>query len=173
MGLKTFSLKNAYFRFIGEQLINALNDKGKFGTIYKGLTHYILAKHRGAKNIPRIKHPDCNQSPTTRTIYLIKAVGGAHLISQIKKFPLEAKPLEKKWHKLSTTPPPQKISIQNLKHIHKLLLKNIYDIKQLTLRNGTHLMSYTGYINYHKKPTHMIKTSTKNSRTIILPLMMQ
>ena len=71
-GIEAFLLKNAYLRCIWEQLKNALNDKDKLGTIYKGLTHYILAKHEGAKNIPRIKHHDYNRSPTTRTIYLIK-----------------------------------------------------------------------------------------------------
>ena len=113
------------------------------------------------KNIPRIKHHDCNRSPTTRIIYLIKTTGGAHLTSYIETFPLEATLLEKEWHKLSTTPPPQKISNQNLKHIHKLLLGNIYDIKQLTLRDDTHMMSHTKYINYYKKPTHTLKQTLK------------
>ena len=55
-GIKAFSLKNTYLRCIGEQLRNALNDKGRLGIIYRGLTYFILAKHRGAENIPRIKH---------------------------------------------------------------------------------------------------------------------
>ena len=54
-GLEAFSLKNAYLRCIGEQLRNALNDHGKLGTIYKGLTQHILAKYGGSKEIPRIK----------------------------------------------------------------------------------------------------------------------
>ena len=54
-GIEAFSLKNAYLRCTGEQLQNALNDKGRLGIIYRGLTHFILAKHGGAKNIPRIK----------------------------------------------------------------------------------------------------------------------
>ena len=37
-GLEAFSLKNAYLRCISEQLRNALNDKGRLGIIYKGLT---------------------------------------------------------------------------------------------------------------------------------------
>ena len=78
-GIEAFSLKNAYLRCIGEQLQNALNDKGRLGIIYKGLTHFILAKHGGAANIPRIKHQDCIRSPTTRTLFLIKRAGGAHL----------------------------------------------------------------------------------------------
>ena len=74
-GIEAFSLKNAYLRCIGEQLRNALNDKGRLGIIYRGLMHFILAKHGGAKNIPRIKHQDCIRSPTTRTLFLIKKQG--------------------------------------------------------------------------------------------------
>jgi hypothetical protein len=47
-GTAAFSLKNAYLTCIGEQLINALNDKGRLGQIYNGLTKHILAKHGGA-----------------------------------------------------------------------------------------------------------------------------
>ena len=35
--IEAFSLKNAYLRCIGEQLRNALNDKGRLGIIYRGL----------------------------------------------------------------------------------------------------------------------------------------
>ena len=77
--IEAFSLKNAYLRCIGEQLQNVLNDKGRIGIIYRGLTHFILAKHRGAENIPRIKYQDCTRSPTIRTLFLIKKTGGAHL----------------------------------------------------------------------------------------------
>ena len=55
-GIEAFSLKNAYLKCIGEQLRNALNDTSRLGKIYRGLTHYILAKHGGAQEIPRIKH---------------------------------------------------------------------------------------------------------------------
>jgi hypothetical protein len=67
-GMKAFSIKNAYLRCIGEQLINALNDKGRLGIVYKGLTHYILAKYGGALHIPRIKYQDCIRSPLIRTL---------------------------------------------------------------------------------------------------------
>ena len=96
-GIEAFSFKKLpTLDVFGEQLKIALNDKDKLGIIYGGLTYYILAKHGGAKNIPRIKHHDHNQSPTTRTIYLIKVASGAHLRSKIEKFPLEATTLEKK-----------------------------------------------------------------------------
>ena len=78
-GIEAFSLKNAYLRCIGEQLRNALNNKGRLRIIYRGLTHFILVKHGGVENIPRIKHQDCIRSPTMRTLFLIKKAGGAHL----------------------------------------------------------------------------------------------
>ena len=62
-GIEAFSLQNAYLRCIGQQLRNVLNDKGTLGIIYKGLTHFILAKHGGAANIPRIKHQHCIHPP--------------------------------------------------------------------------------------------------------------
>ena len=51
-GIEAFSLKNAYLRCIGEQRRNALNDRGRLGKIYRGLTHYILAKYGGHKKSP-------------------------------------------------------------------------------------------------------------------------
>ena len=68
-GIEAFSLKNAYLRCIDEQLRNALNDKGRLGIIYIGLTHFILAKHGGAKNIPRIKYQNYIKSPTMNTLF--------------------------------------------------------------------------------------------------------
>ena len=59
-GIETLSLRNTYLRCIGEQLRNASNDKGKLGTIYKGLPYYILSKNGGAKNIHRINYHDYN-----------------------------------------------------------------------------------------------------------------
>ena len=70
-GIEAYSLKNAYLRCIGEQLRNALNDKGRLDIIYRGLTHFILAKYGGAENIPKIKHQDCIESLTTRALFLI------------------------------------------------------------------------------------------------------
>jgi hypothetical protein len=52
--LEAFSLRNAYLRCIGEQLRDALNDPGRLGIIYQGLTNYIFAKNSGVQNIPRI-----------------------------------------------------------------------------------------------------------------------
>ena len=87
-GLEAFSLKNAYLRCISEQLRNALNDPGRLGIIYKGLTQHILAKYGGGENIPRIKYQDCIRSPITPTLFLMKHEGGAHLKSIEPNFEL-------------------------------------------------------------------------------------
>ena len=47
-GLAAHSLKTEYLNCIGKQLRNALNDLGRLGTIYKGLTNHIFAKYGGA-----------------------------------------------------------------------------------------------------------------------------
>ena len=140
-GIKAFSQKNTYLRCIGEQFRNALNDKGRLGIVYRGLIHFILAKYRGAENIPKIKYQDCIRSPTTRILFLIKKAGGAHLCSQIDNFPLKATPLEQMWCQLSQTQLPQIYPSQTFKFLYKLLLQNIYEIKHITLPNGTNLMS--------------------------------
>ena len=135
-GIEAFPLKNAYLRCIGEQLQNALNDKGRLGIIYRGLTHFILAKYGGVENILKIKYQDCIQSVTTRTLFLIKKARGAHLRINIDNFPLKATPFEQIWYQLSTIQLPQINPIQTLKLFHKLLLHNIYEIKHITLLNG-------------------------------------
>jgi predicted double-glycine peptidase len=61
-GLEAFLLRNAYLRCIGEQLWDALNNTGRLGTIYEGLTNYIFAKNNGAQIIPRITKQACVQS---------------------------------------------------------------------------------------------------------------
>ena len=93
-GTEAFSLKNAYITCIGEQLINALNDQGRLRSIYNGLTKYILAKHGGSLNLPRISPHDCTRSPITRTLYLLKKTSATHLESTLEKFPLHPTPLE-------------------------------------------------------------------------------
>ena len=156
-GIEAFSLKNAYLKCIGEQLQNTLNDKRRLGIIYRGLTHFILVKYGGAKKIPRIKHQDYIRSPTTRTLFLIKKARGAHLRSQIDKFPLKATPLEQIWCQLSKTQFPQINPTQTFKFLHKLLLQNIYEIKHITQPNGTNLMSHEEFKYYYITPTKLIK----------------
>jgi hypothetical protein len=51
-GLNAYSLKTEYLTCIGKQLCNALNDPGRLGTIYNGLTNHILAKYGGSQHLP-------------------------------------------------------------------------------------------------------------------------
>ena len=139
-----------------------LNHKGRLGIIYRGLTHFILAKHGGAKNIPRIKHQDCIRSPTTKTLFLIIKLGGTHLCSKIDNFPLKATPLEQMWCQLTTIQLLQIHPTQNLKLLHKLLLQNIYEIKHITLPNGINLISQQDFKNFYTKPTKLIKNKKKH-----------
>ena len=158
-GLEAFSLKNAYLRCISEQLRNALNDPGRLGTIYKGLIQHILAKHGGAQDIQRIKYQDCIRSPTTRTLFLMKKEGGAHLKSIEANFQLHITELEKEWRTQATNELPQ-LSIElSLKLLHKLLNHNIQKVKHISLPNGTHLMSPKDFQTYYKTPTKLDKSA--------------
>ena len=152
-GLEAFSLKNAYLRCISEQLRNALNDKGRLGIIYKGLIQHILSKHGGAKEIPRIKYQDCIRSPTTRTLFLMKTEGEVHLKSIEANFHLHQTELEKEWK--TTTELPHLNPKLSLKLLHKLMTLNIHTIKQISLPNGTNLMSPEDFKIYYKTPTKL------------------
>jgi hypothetical protein len=69
--MNAFSFKNAYFKCIGEQLRDALNDQGCLRTIYRGLAKYIMAKHGESTTLTHITPASCLHSPTTRTIALL------------------------------------------------------------------------------------------------------
>ena len=68
-GLDARSLKIKYLTCIGKQLRNALNDLERLGTIYKGLTNYILAKYGGAQHLLLLNKEACVYSPTTHEHY--------------------------------------------------------------------------------------------------------
>jgi hypothetical protein len=70
-GMDAFSFKTAYLKCIGEQLQDALNDQGRLGTIYRGLTKYIMAKYGGYTTLTHITTAACLHSPTTHTIALL------------------------------------------------------------------------------------------------------
>jgi hypothetical protein len=139
-GIEAFSIKNTYLRCIGEQLINAPNDKGQLGIIYRGLTYYILAIYGGALHIPCIKYQDCTRSPITRTLYLLKSTADIHLNSILPSFPLLTTPLETIWM-TSTKQHPDINPQQFPKLLLKLLLHHITTIAHLTFLNGLHLMA--------------------------------
>ena len=137
-GLNAFSLTQAYLRCIGEQLRDALNDPGKLGNIYQGLTNYIFSLHGGSKN-SKIPAAACLHSPTTRTIYLLKTSGRIHFRKYMDGSHITTHPLETKW--LSQRIQHPYINIKtSLCYIHKLYLYNITDITQLTQSCGTKLM---------------------------------
>ena len=93
-GTKKNSFKKAYITCIQEQLINALNDKGRLGRIYKGLIQHILAKHGGAQILTRTSPHDCTRSPIMRSLFLLKKTSGNHLKSTLETFPLTPTSLE-------------------------------------------------------------------------------
>ena len=164
-GTEAFSLKNAYITCIGEQLINALNDQGQLRIIYTGLTTHILAKHGGSLNLPRISPHDCTRSPITRTLYLLKTIGGAHLKSTLVKFPLLTTPIETQWMQQMYNIPTL-TTTSSLTYLYKLILHNITDLKQLTHPNGTHLITNEEFKYYYDTPTKAIKATLDHIKTL-------
>jgi hypothetical protein len=159
-GLEAFSLRNAYLRCIGEQLRDALNDTGYLGTIYQGLTNYIFAKNGRAQNIPRITKQACVRSPISCTLYLLKHVAGTHIRNHHDNFLLSPTNLETNWLAQARSHP--NLSIKLCYHfLNKLLLHHITDLTQITLSNGTHLMTPTDFQIYHAKPTKIICSALK------------
>jgi hypothetical protein len=164
-GLEAFSLRNTYLRCIGENLRNALNDTGRLGIIYQGLTNYIFAKNGGAQNIPRITKQACVRSPITRTIFLLKHTAGTHIRNNKEGFLLAPTQLETNWLTQARQHP--NINIHLCHHfLNKLLLNHIDNLSQITHPNGTHLMSQDDFNTYHTKPTKLIKSALKLAKQL-------
>ena len=157
-GIEAFSLQNAYLRCIGEQLQNALNDKGRLGHIYAGLLQFILAKYGGSQDIARIKYHHCVRSPITRTLFLLKHKAGVHLKSTINTFLLTPSPLETAWMQESQVLPTVNPAT-SLKLLHKLLLHNISTLSQITMPNGITLMNPEEFKIYHSTPSKLIQSA--------------
>ena len=155
-GLETFSFTTAYLRCTGEQLLNAFNDKGRLGRIYKGLLQYLLTKYGGSEILPCIKSLDCYHSPITRTLFLIKQNGEAHLKSTLTKFFLQPAPLESIWTNESSMLPLLTKQTSN-KLLQKLFTENITSLEKIIFPNGTKLMNLEEFSWYHSKPTRLIK----------------
>ena len=154
--LEVFSLKNAYLRCIDEKLHNAPNNIVTLGTKYRGLKHFILAKHGGAENISRIKHQNCIKLPNTKTLFLVKKVGELNFVAQ------QITPTKSYTIKTNMVPTINNSSTINnpsqiLKFLHKLLLQHISKIKHITLPNGTNLMLLKDFRNYYTTPRKLIK----------------
>ena len=156
-GMEAFSLQNAYLRCIGEQLQNALNDKGRIGKIYANLLQFILAKFGGSQDITCIKYHHCVRSPITRTLFLLKHKAGVYLKSTINTFLLNPSPLETAWmqeaqalHSLNPD--------TSLKLLYKLRVHNIITLNQITMLNGTTLMNPEEFKIYHSTPFKLIQS---------------
>ena len=156
--IEAFSLQNAYLRCIGEQLQNALNDKGRIGKIYTGILQFILAKYGGSQEITRIKYHHCVRSPITRTLFLLKHKVGVHLKSTNNNFLLTPSSLETTWmqeaqmlHGLNPN--------TSLKLLYKLYIHNITTLDQITMPNGTTLMNKEEFKIYHSTPSKFIQSA--------------
>jgi hypothetical protein len=158
--LEAFSLRIAYLRCIEEQFRDALNDIGRLGTIYQGLTNYIFAKNGKAQNIPRITKQACVRSPISCTLILLKHVISTQIRNNQASFPLTSTNLETAWFTQAHSHPTFNI---NLCHhfLNKLLLYHITNLSQITLPNGIHLMTFNDFQIYHHKLTKIICSALK------------
>ena len=83
----------------------------------------------------------------------MKTEGGAHLKSIEENFQLNQTEIEREWR--TSTELPHLNPKLSLKILHKLITLNIHTIKQITLPNGTHLMSPEDFKTYYKTPTKL------------------
>jgi hypothetical protein len=159
-GLDAHSLKTDYLTCIGKQLRNALNDPGRLGTIYKGLTNHIFAKYGGAQLLPLLNKEACLHSPTTRTLYLLKHNGLTHIQTDNTNFPYMETPLATIWLQKANDHPTITPNL-NRKYLHQLLLLNITTLEQITLPNRTTIMNEKEFKQYHNKITPTLKKALK------------
>jgi hypothetical protein len=113
---------------------------GRLGIIYKGLTNHIFAKYGGAQHLPLLNREACLHSPTTRTLYLLKHNGLAHIQIDNTTFPHMETPLATIWLREAINYPTITPNI-NHKYLHQLLLLNITTLVQITLPNRTTIMN--------------------------------
>jgi hypothetical protein len=131
-GLNAYSLRTEYLTCIGKQLRNALNDRGRLGTIYIGLTNHILTKYGDSQHLPLLNKEACLHSPTARTLYLLKHNGLAHIQTDKVTFPQNDTPLTTIWLQKTINHPNLTANL-NRKYLHQLLLLNITTLEQITL----------------------------------------
>jgi hypothetical protein len=139
-GLNAQSLKTEYLTCIKKQLRNALNNPGRLGIIYKGLTNHILAKYSGSQHLPLLNKETYLYFPTARILYLIKLNGLAHIQTDNITFPHINTPLATIWLQKTINYPTITANL-NCKYLHQLLLVNITTLEQITLPNRTTLMN--------------------------------
>jgi hypothetical protein len=158
--LNAHSLKTEYLTCIGKQLRNNLNDLGRLGTIYKGLTNHIFTKYGGAQHLPLLNKEACLHSPTARTLYLLKHNGLAHIQTDNTAFPHMETSLATIWTQKAIVYPNITSSL-NQKYLHQLLLLNITMLEQITLPNRTTIMNENELKKYHNNITATIKKALK------------
>ena len=83
----------------------------------------------------------------------MKTEGGAYLKSIETDFHLNKTELEKEWR--TTTELPYLNPKLSLKLFHKFITLNIHSIKQISLPNGTNIMSPEEFKTYYKNPTKL------------------
>jgi hypothetical protein len=159
-GLNAHSLKTEYLTCIGKQLRNALNDRGRLGIIYIGLTNHILAKYGGSQHLPLLNKEACLYSPTARILYLLKHNGLAHIQTDKIAFSHNDTPLATIWFQKKINHPNITANL-NRKYLQQLLLLNITTLEQITLPNRTTIMNEKEFQQYHKKPMPTIKKALK------------
>jgi hypothetical protein len=159
-GLNAHSLSTEYLKCIGKQLRNALNDPGRLGIIYTGLTNHILAKYGGSQYLPLLNKEACLHSSTARTLYLLNHNGQAHIQTDKIEFPHNDTPIATIWFQ-KTINHPNITTTLNCKYLHQFLLFNITTLEQITLPNRTTIMNKKEFQQYHKKPRPTIKKALK------------
>jgi hypothetical protein len=159
-GLNTYSLKTEYLTCIEKQLCNALNDPGRLGTIYIGLTNHILAKYGGSQNLPLLNKETCLHSLTARTLYLLKHNGQAHIQTDKITFPHNDTSLANIWSQKTINHPNITVNL-NRKYLYQLPLLNITTLEQITLPNRSTIMNEQEFQQYHKTPIPTIKKALK------------
>jgi hypothetical protein len=160
--MNAFSFKNAYLKCIGEQLRDALNDQGRLGIIYKGLTKFILAKYDGSTILTTITTAACLHSPITLTIALLND-NKVHVHNFDQTFYTTSTSLENEWtnrqHILTSL---QQTNTQKL--LQKLYTFNIYTLNDLVMEDSITLINPNHFKKQYNSCSKNIKTALYHSQ---------
>jgi hypothetical protein len=115
-----------------------------------------LEKYGGSQYLPLLNKEACLHSPTSRTLYLLKHNGKAHIQTENTTFPTMETPLTTIWLQKATIYPTITPNLSR-KYLHQLLLLNITTLEQITLPNRTTIMNEKEFQQYHNKITPTIK----------------
>ena len=112
------------------------------------------------------------RSPTTKTLYLLKYNGLAHIQTDTTTFPHMETPLAIVWLQKANIYPSITPNI-NCKYLHQSLLLNITTLEQITLLNRTTIMNEKEFKQYHNKITPPLKKYLKSHHTYFTPQSVQ